>query len=388
MNARRALSSFRAPDEIGAQERAWGVVRSAYQQRAPRRRRHILRRPTGVVVAAVVAAGGVALSPAGATVGRLVDRALGVDHAAPTMVALPARGRLLVSGSHGTWIVAANGTARRIGPWREASWSPHGLYLAVAADGGLAAINTRGVLQWRLAEPDVSDPRWYPPSGYRVAYLSRDQLRVVAGDGAGDRPLAAPVAHVAPAWRPGHPYQLAYIAGDGRLVVRDAASGAKLWSANPHARVRRLSWSADGQRLLASSSAALLLYSGGGRLVSRMPVGGGRVTGAALSPNGRQLALVTRGHGGAVMVYTRIGRHPAVRRVLAGPGLGQVVWSPDGRWLLASWPAANQWVFVQVSGRPQIAAVARISQQFSARLPGGRFPHVDGWCCSAWGRAQ
>ncbi|MDE3133528.1 MAG: hypothetical protein KGL15_05640 [Acidobacteriota bacterium] len=341
-----------------------------------------------MIAAAVMAAGAVALSPAGATVGRLVDRALGVDHAASTMVALPTGGRLLVSGLHGTWMVAANGTARRIGPWRAASWSPHGLYLAVDADGGLAAVNTRGVLQWRLAAPDVSDPRWYPPSGYRVAYLSGDELRVVAGDGSGDRLLAAHVAHVAPAWRPGHPYQLAYIAADGRLVLRDDASGARLWSANPHTRVRQLSWSADGRRLLASSSAALLLYSPGGRLVSRLGAGGGRVTGAALSPNGRGLAVVTRGRGAAVMVYTRIGAHPAVSRVLAGPGLGQVVWSPDGRWLLASWPAADQWVFVHVSGRPQIAAVAHISQQFSSRLPGGRFPHLDGWCCSAWGTVR
>ncbi|MDE3129525.1 MAG: hypothetical protein KGL16_00065 [Acidobacteriota bacterium] len=389
MNAERALSRFQAPDELGAQERAWGVVRAAHQQRAPRRALgRALRRPLGVGLTSLAAAGLVALSPAGATVGRLVDRALGVHDAASAMVPLPTGGRLLVSGSSGTWIVSADGSARRIGPWQGASWSPHGLYLAVAAHGRLTAISTRGILQWQLHEPAVSDPRWYPPSGYRVAYLSRGELRLVAGNGTGDRVLATGVARVAPAWRPAHPYQLAYVTVGGRLVVRDGASGAKLWSADPHARIVQLGWSADGRRLLAGSSAALFLYTAAGRLVARLAPGGGAIGAAALSPNGRDVALVTRGRGGGVTVYTGTGHDLVGRRVLAGPGLGQVVFSPDGRWLLASWPAANQWVFVHVSGRPQIAAVSRIAEQFSTRLPGGPFPRVDGWCCSAPGPSR
>ena len=180
------------PDEQGAEERTWDVVRSAYQQGAPRARRQTFRRPVGVVAAAVVVASAVALSPAGATVGRIVDRAFGVPHAARALVSLPAPGRLLVSGSDGTWIVAANGSARRVGPWREASWSPHGRYLAVTARNELAAVNTRGALQWSLVRRDVSDARWYSPTGYHVAYLSGNELRVVAGNGTGDLLLARP----------------------------------------------------------------------------------------------------------------------------------------------------------------------------------------------------
>lgn len=395
MNAKRALNGFRAPDELGAQQRGWGVVSSAYRADARTgARRFALRRPAGVILASLVAASVLvlSLSPAGATVGRLVDRALGVDRAAPLIGPLPSGGRLLLSGARGTWIVDADGSARRVGPWRQASWSPHGLYLAVAAAHALAAVNTRGALQWMLAEPDVSDPRWYSPSGYRVAYLARDQLRVVAGDGAGDHLLAAPVAHVAPAWRPGHAYQLAYVDAGGRLVVRDAGSGRELWSAEPRARVRQLSWSADGRRLLASSPARLLLYTAAGRLLARLEPGARRIGGSALSPDGRDVAVVTRGRSGAVLVYARPGRHASPRRVLSGAGLGQVVWSPDGRWLLASWPAANQWVYLRTTGRPQIAAVARIAQQFStssstapSRAP---FPHIDGWCCNASGAAR
>ncbi len=388
MNAKRALSRFRAADEDDAEERAWVVVRSAYQQREPGPHRKSFRRAVAVAATSIVVAGMVALSPAGATVGRLVDRAFGVPHAARALFSLPAPGRLLVSGSNGTWIVAANGSAHRVGPWKYASWSPHGLYLAVIARDELAAVNTRGVLQWALARPEVSDPRWYSPSGYRVAYLSRDELQVVAGNGTGDRVLAVPVAHVAPAWRPGHPYQLAYITANGRLVVRDSTTGAKLWSTNAHAEVRQLTWSADGKRLLALSRSTALLYATDGHLLATWrPPGGGQLTSGALSPDGRAVAVVTRAVSSAVLIYTPTGGHPVARRVLTGVKLGQIAWSPNGQWLLVSWPAADQWVFVHTTGRPQIAAVSRISQRFSTAIPRTRFPRLEGWCCTAPGRA-
>ena len=387
MSAKRALSRFHAPDEQGAEERAWEVVRAAYQQRAPAVRRRSFRRPAGGLAAAVVLLGAVALSPAGATVGRLIDRALGVQHAAPELFSLPAPGRLLVSGPGGTWTVGGDRSTRRIGPWNEASWSPHGLYLAVAGTDQLAAVNPRGVPQWTLARPDVSDPRWYSPTGYRVAYLSGDDLRVVSGDGTGDHLLAARVARVAPAWRPGHPYQLAYLAANGRLVVRDGDTGARLWSAKPGVAVRQLAWSADGGRLLALSPERVLIYAGDGRLLAaRSASGDVPIVDGALSPDGRTLALLAGGGSSAVVVYGVAARHPVTRRVLAGAGLGQVAWSPDGRWVLISWPAANQWVFVRVVGPPRIAAVSRISQQFSAGAS-ARFPRLEGWCCNAAGAA-
>jgi hypothetical protein len=78
------------------------------------------------------------------------------------------------------------------------------------------------------------------------------------------------------------------------------------------------------------------------------------------------------------------------RRVLSGAGLGQLAWSPDGRWLLVSWPAADQWVFVRVAGTPRIAAVSRIARQFSIRDAHGEagFPRIEGWCCTARGDAR
>jgi hypothetical protein len=329
----------------------------------------------------------VALSPAGATVGHLISRALGVEHAVPALSSLPTHGRLLVSGSGGTWTVASDGSTRRIGSWEEASWSPHGLYLTVAGRGQLAAVNPRGATQWTLARSQVSDPRWFPPTGYRVAYLSENDLRVVAGDGTGDHLLAARVARVAPAWRPGSPYQLAYLTGRGVLVVRAGDSGRVLWIARPGVGTGELAWSADGRRLLALSPRMVSVYTATGKLLSSEPApAGAPIADAALSPDGRTLALVSGGTSGGVIVESAEVRHPAARRVLTGSGLGQLAWSPDGRWLLISWPAANQWVFVRVIGGPRISAVSRIAQQFSAG-PNARFPRLEGWCCSAAGAA-
>ncbi len=290
------------------------------------------------------------------------------------------------AGSGGTWTVGSDGSTRRIGPWTEASWSPHGLYVTVAGADELAAVNPRGVPQWTLARPDVSDPRWYSPTGYRVAYLSGNGLRVVRGDGTGDHLLAARV-RVAPAWRPGHPYQLAYLSSGGRLVVGDGDTGARLWSAKPGVPVRQLAWSADGERLLALSPQRVLIYAGDGRLLAaRIGPGDVPVVDGALSPDGRTLAVVTCGGSSALIVYGVAAPHPVTRRVLAGAGLRQVAWSLDGRWVLIRWPAANQWVFVRVVGPPRIAAVSRISQQFSAGAS-ARFPRLEGWCCNATGAA-
>jgi hypothetical protein len=258
----------------------------------------------------------------------------------------------------------------------------------VTAPNELAAVSAQGRLQWRLVRPDVSDPRWYAPSGYRVAYLSGSELRVVAGNGSGDQLLAAAVARVAPAWRPDHPYQLAYVTAGGELVLRDSTSGATLWSTRPLVHIRQLEWSANGERLIALSSSAARVYAANGHLLVEEAPDGGPLIDGAISPDGRQVAIATGGPAGGVTVYSRSAGRTLAHRVLAGVKLGQVAWSPNGRWLLISWPAADQWVFVRASGQPQIAAVSRISQQFSTLIPSTRVPRLEGWCCDTQGAAR
>jgi hypothetical protein len=384
-DAKRAVRKFRAPDESGAEQRAWRVVQAAYLEREPVPSRARPRARLAIVPVLAVIAAGAVLSPAGATVGRFITRALGVRHAAPMLSSLPTPGRILLSGPAGTWTAAADGSIRRLGDWTQASWSPRGLYVAVASGDRLAAVDPRGNVHWAISRPDVSDPRWFSPSGYRVAYLSAGTLRVIAGDGTGDRLLARNVASVAPAWRPGYSFQLAYVTADNRLVVRDGDTQQLIWTRRLQARPRELLWSGDGRRLVVVGSHALLTYTGDGRRHATLHLPGGTAGDAALSPDGKLVAVVL---GGRQLVAVEAGSpNSPVRQLLAVAGLRDVDFSPNGRWLVVELPAADQWVFVRALGAPRVAAVARIAQQFSSGQATKAFPRLEGWCCTVQGSA-
>jgi hypothetical protein len=393
VTARGALSGVRAPDESAAQDRAWDTVRAAYGDRpaaaAVRSRRRIALVP---VVAVVI--GAIAFSPAGAAVKRIINRALSGPHVvrAPAL-SLPAPGRLLVSSARGTWIVSAHGSVTRLGAWTQASWSPRAKYVAVASAATLAAVDPTGALAWRLPERAVSDPRWYWPSGYRVAYRSGLNLREVAGDGRGDHLLVTQVAPIAPAWRPGHDFQLAYVARRGAVVVRGGDTGVLAWRSGPHpGRPLALSWSPTGTRLVLVTTAGAWLYLPGQAppLRIRLPVRG-PVLDASASPDGRWQALVRGASaptsaGAATTPQLQIADLTAparpVRTVLSGIPVSQPTWAPDSRWLLVTWSAADQWWFVRATGRPRIVAESRVAAKLGS---GGRAGplRLDGWCCGA-----
>lgn len=389
---RRALTAVRAPDESAAQDRAWATVRRAYRDRPAPAPSHSRRRVALVPIAAVLV-GAIAFSPAGATVKRFINRALSappIAHAAA--LSLPAPGRLLVSNPRGTWIISAHGAVKRLGAWTQASWSPHAKYLVVASAAALAAVDPTGALAWRLPERAASDPRWYWPSGYRVAYRSGGDLREVAGDGRADHLLATQVAPIAPAWRPGHDFQLAYVTRHGAVVVRDGDTGLVAWHSGPHpGRPVALSWSATGTQLvLVTSTGAWLYFPGETPPVRiRLPVQG-PVVDATESPDGRWLALVRGGtapshHAGTSAPQLQIADLTTptrlARTVLSGIPVSQPTWAPNSRWLLVTWSSAGQWWFVRATGRARIIAESRVAAKLG---PGGQAGplQLDGWCCS------
>ena len=55
--------------------------------------------------------------------------------------------------------------------------------------------------------------------------------------------------------------------------------------------------------------------------------------------------------------------------------------SPDGSWLLVTWPTANQWVFLHGS---HVQAVGNIREQFPRADHLGPVIELSGrWCCSS-----
>jgi len=369
-----------APDEAAAGERARVRIAQEFARRQPS------RRPRGramVALAAAAVALAAALSPPGDAVADWVRTAVGLRPHAPaggmptTGERLPAAGRLLVSSGGTSWIVEASGKRRRLGAWAGASWSPHGRFAVVWRDRRLAAVDRRGHVRWSLLAPRPVTNAVWSPSGFRVAYRAGGELRVVAGDGTGDRVLD-PGTFRPLAWRPGAAHVLAYLSG-AHIDVVDVDSGRRLTRIDlPHVP-HELAWSADGRRLSVNLHRSIATYDGRGRRTGRiwMP---GRATVTTFVPARR---------GGAVAVSRRSGASSEV--ALMAPGerdrvlfradgrFSRLRFSPSGRWLLVSWPQADQWVFVRpgATGARRVLAASGVTRRIGSR----GFPQVSGWCC-------
>lgn len=351
------------------EDRAWEVVRRAFEERTPAPRRTRPRIVVPVVAAAVLVAA--VISPPGRALLGSVREAVGVEHAQPALFSLPSPGRLLVVSGEGPWIVQPDGSRRRLGDWREASWSPFGRFVVASSDNEIAALDPQGHVRWSLARPHVRFPRWGGSrTDTRIAYLTGSRLHVVAGDGTGDvdQNGGPAAARVAPAWKPGARHVLAYATTRGRVYVLDTDAGSLLWRSAPYPGPRVLAWSRDGRRLVLVTRDKVVVFAGGPKPVQTRFVRG--VVGAAFEPGGHRIAVAR-----ARDILLLDGRR--VERVFAGAGrFTGVAWSPDGRWLLVPWAEADQWVFVRVEGAHRIRAVSSVARQF------GGFPRVETWCCA------
>ena len=308
---KRELERVEIPDEHEARERSLAVVRAAFGEREPQPQRRSWR-PIAVVALALVVVAGL-LSPPGRAVLDEIREVVGVEKAEPALFSLPAPGRLLVTADSGAWVVEQDGSKRLLGNYREASWSPFGRFVVVTRPNELVAVTPAGDVRWSLARPDVRFPRWGGTrTDTRIAYITGNELRVVGGDGKGDRVLDRPVPRRAPVWRPGAAHVLAYARPDGTVRVVNTDTGAVLLRDAPP-------------------------------------------------------GLLTESEGAAL------------RRVLgASADVDTPVRSPDGRWLAAGWPEADQLVFVRTVGGRQIRAVSNVSSQFRSKA----FPTIGGWCCA------
>lgn len=381
-----------------AESRGLAMVERAYAERR-RAERPVLPR-LAVALAAITLLAALLLSPAGAAVRDWIDDVFtaGVRNAEPTLTEIPAGGELLVGSPRGPWVVQGDGSRRLLGSYREATWSPHGLFVAVAAGRTLSALEPDGTPRWSIsANGLVADPRW-SPSGFRIAYRADESLRVVKADGDKDALLAPASAPVPPAWLPSGPHVLAYLDGNRRIVVTETDTGTRLDTAKAAPGTLGLDWSRDGGGLLEITRHTVQVREVelgkvvGLRLGATRPIplpSAATVRDAAFSPRGDAIAvLLERPAENGVPRSEAILVDPAGgpgRRLFAVSGrLTELAWSPDAGRLLLAWPAADQWLFVPTEPGPRLRAIGDVSAVFApGQIGRAPFPRVEGWCCAA-----
>ncbi len=419
---KRLLNDTPLPAEAEARERSWRVVQAAYAERIAAPRPAVTARRLIIAIAAIGLLLALMLTPAGAKVVSAVKDATGIGekHAKPALTSLPAPGSLAVDSPLGTWVVHEDGSKRLLGDYRQASWSPHGIYLALARGNELAAVTPTGELHWTIAGRDIADPRW-SPSGSRVAYRSGDDLWLARGDAYFHKPIVHSIAPVAPAWRPiADPTSaeiqegpgvnvLAYVDAENRIVVLDTDTGETLLTSPPEPRPSELIWSADGKQLVAVTHRAFYMYRGSARPVISSVPPGQTIHSAAAAPDShrviasirtptpgkvrgtspttrldRKLTGLGRTHGTIVAGRVGTGTFSGHPLFSAPSPLGEAVPAPDGTAILVAWPDADQWLFVSADGAGKLHAIDDVSRQFDPQATGPvAFPSVVGWCCTS-----
>jgi hypothetical protein len=176
----KALREVPIPVPEDSEARGLRVVETVYAERQrPRRRafhpyrsksstapsqreggRPLRRTALALALTALIAV--LMLSPAGASVRSWVDDVFtaATPKPEPTLGEIPGGGRLLVQSAAGPWVVHQDGSRRLLGDYEEATWSPRGLYVAVAKGRTLSAV-----------EPDPT----------LVVYRTRPGLRSAVG---------------------------------------------------------------------------------------------------------------------------------------------------------------------------------------------------------------
>jgi len=363
----RALREAEPPDAGPARERARRTVLAAHAAHRSRRR---VRRAVPLVwaaLAAILAALVVTQRDSGPAqaVERLVRDIVREPKPAPRpAAALPASGRLLVSGPNGLYAVSASRKVA-LGRYGDATWSPRGLFVGATDGRRLVALNpATGAVRWRLTPgSDVGLPRW-APDGLHIAYRADRSLRIVYGNGEHDVLAGRSMAAVAPAWRPTTPRTVAWAATDGTVTVEDADT-AKVLRTYRSGGVRHLAWSADGRKLLVAARRHGTIHDYATGTRTRLDLDGDLLA-AAYGRRGLALA-VKRG------TRTEIRLRGTVLFSAAGR-IDDLAFSPDGRWLLVGDARTGQWLLARAAGQASVSTL-------DVERPFGEGARTHGWCC-------
>jgi hypothetical protein len=229
----------------------------------------------------------------------------------------------------------------------------------------------------------VSEPRW-SPDGYRIAYRSESDLRVVTGDNAQDWLLARRVPAAPAAWKPlaAPREQVLAFARGTRVRIVEVDSRRLLGVTPPGPLPREIWWADRGRRLVTVDAHSVRLHTATGRLLRTIDIPLGSVVGSAIAPRGHRLALIARAPSRSWLLLQNLDRPAAPRRLLESRSTFEgLAWSGDGSRIVVGRPRADQWLFVPPDDSAGLQSVRAIRAKFQAADdPAGDFPRPAGWC--------
>ncbi len=255
---RRALEGLPGPSEE-ARARAERAAMDALPPPARRRPRWLL---AAAAAGAAVAVAGAALAATDRLDVRLGEpparerTAAAVPASGTVRVPEDAEGLALVAGGR-LWLATRSGLGVQGLAARAAELSPNATFAAVGIGEALVAIAPGGRRAWsHPAGGPVVAAAW-APNPIAIAYVvrrgPRHELRVIEGDGDGDRLVDADVAPVRPSWR-ADTQALAYVARGGQARAADYPSLATRAVADPPAGVAAVAYAPDGDRLALATA--------------------------------------------------------------------------------------------------------------------------------------
>ena len=321
---RRALREVDVPDRRGAEERALTMVRAAVPTLAARADREAAAGVAGAGSRSPLAVGPIAalVSPAGAAVrGHFVRDAVEDEHrpAQPALTSLPGRRQ-----PAGRFPAGALGSSMPMA--RSACSAP------TRNRPGLAPRPLRRrdekLLSWRCIDPE-GEVRWTvyrgcgagppgPPDGFRIAYLNGSQLRLIAGDGSGDRPGERRLAGC-PAWVPGAGRALSFVATSGRIRTLSVDTGEQLLGGAGAAGVEARDGRATAHACSSSLPGELQLRARSGTPSGAAGRGRGLLPAAARAPSGRRRRRCSRPRAAAAANSPRPPARPGPAPALLRP---------------------------------------------------------------------
>jgi hypothetical protein len=302
--------------------------------------------------------------------------------------------RIEIPGEHEarerSWAVVSAAFAEHERQPRRRSWKPAAaIALALVVAAGLLSPPGRAVLDEirEVVGVEESAPALFSLPAPGRLLISADSGAWVVDEDGSKRLLGA---YREASWSPFGAFVVA--AKPNELVALEPDGDVRWTLARPEVRFPRWGGTRTDTRIAYLSQGVLRVVAGNGkndRLLDRTAAS----RAAAWRPGPGHVLVYARRDGTVravdvdtgVMLSRSADRslleqdEPAALRQLLGDSadLETAVRSPNGRWLAAGWPDADQLVFVRTGAGRQIRAVSNVSSQFRSRS----FPRIEGWCC-------